>query len=105
MNRQRKSWNRQEVKIVHTRYKDGFTDDEIAFELGRTAEAIKMKRREYGWNRKRGRNKTTIQQPVLTMDSPKRQVAEPTTGAKYTRYMKPSTEVSILWGLIKYTEA
>lgn len=30
---------------------------------------------------------------------------EPTKGAKYTRYMKPSTEVSILWGLIKYTKA
>ena len=102
MRRELNPWTRRELNIIKTRFNDGFTDEEIASELGRTKRAIQHQRLKSGLKRKRGGEKNILQQAVPKMASPKEH--EPTKGAKYTRYMKPSTEVSILWGLIKYTK-
>ena len=87
-------------------FDDGSSDHEIGILIGRTSYAVRKKRLLMGFGRNekpgrpRGSKNVKRQKPLQTQI----QFKEPTRGAKYTRYMKPSTEVSILWGLIKYTK-
>lgn len=108
MKRHNKTYTRKEILVMKQMFDNGHTDAEIGQVLGRTDFAIKKKRHWLGFaNDKPGRKKgsrakqATRHKPLQT----KMAFKEPTKGAKYTRYMKPSTEVSILWGLIKYTKA
>ena len=78
--------------------KDGLTDVQIASELGRTASAVQHKRS----NLKIYKYQTHKAQTPTLFSSQRK---EPKKEAKYTRYMKPSTEVSILWGLVKFSKA
>ncbi len=73
-------------------YRAGNSDADIAEILGRTEKAIQCQRVKQGLKKKRGRVPRVEPKPV-------------TKGAKYTRYMKPRTEFSLLWGLIKFTKA
>jgi SOS response regulatory protein OraA/RecX len=93
MNRQNKTWTAGEVQTLKKLHKAGSTDKAIAEIMGRTRASIQQARVKH-----RMVSKTQATRARL-------QYKEPTKGAKYTRYMKPSTEVSILWGLIKYTKA
>ena len=107
MNRHKRAWNAKELILMKNMFDDGSSDDEIGHIIGRTAYAIRKKRLLMGMGRNdkpgrpRGSKNVKIKKPLQTQ----MQFKEPTKGAKYTRYMKPSTEVSILWGLIKYTKA
>ena len=84
-------WTKKDVQILKTRHKDGFNDKQIAEELGRTFNAVRQRRNELGYH----------QYKLAAKPSVKAKKKE----AKYTRYMKPSTEVSILWGLVKFSKA
>jgi len=92
MRRHNKTWTEQELVTMRKLHKAGSTDREIAQILGRSWQSVRQQR-----SRKRAVIKTAPSQASL-------QFVEAHKGAKYTRYMKPSTEVSILWGLIKYTK-
>lgn len=92
MRRHKKLWTDQEISTLKKLHKAGTKDKEIAEIMGRTPASIQLMRSKHG-----AIVKTTATQARL-------EFKEPTRGAKYTRYMKPSTEVSILWGLIKYTK-
>ena len=93
MNRQHKKWTAGEVQTLKKLHKAGSTDETIAEIMGRTRASIQ--------------NARTKHRAVVKRESSQARLdfKEPTKGAKYTRYMKPTTEVSILWGLIKYTKA
>lgn len=107
MRRHKKAWNAKELMLMKNMFDDGSSDYEIANLIGRTSYAVRKKRLLMGLGRNetpgrpRGSKTVKTRKPLQTQI----QFKEPTKGAKYTRYMKPSTEVSILWGLIKYTKA
>ena len=92
MRRQHQPWLEHEDLTLKKLHDEGATDEEKAHILERSVESVKQRRY------RRGHVVRTAKQVQL-------EYKEPTKGAKYTRYMKPSTEVSILWGLIKYTKA
>lgn len=93
MNRQHKKWTAGEVQTLKKLHKAGSTDKAIAEIMGRSKNSIQLARSKYRFVTKQESSQARLE------------FKEPTKGAKYTRYMKPSTEVSILWGLIKYTKA
>lgn len=80
-----------ERKTIDKLFKAGTSDEDIALVLGRTEKAIQCQRVKQGLKKKKGR-------------TPRLEYKPPTKGARYTRYMKPQTEVSIFWGLIKFTK-
>jgi orotate phosphoribosyltransferase-like protein len=92
MRRQQQPWLEHEDLTLKELHEKGATHEEIANILERSVESVKQRRYRKGYI-------TRMAKQV------KLEYKEPTKGAKYTRYMKPSTEVSILWGLIKYTKA
>ena len=92
MNRQNKTWTPGEVQTLKKLHQAGSTDEAIAEIMGRTRISVQQARSKH-------RMVTTRVDTQARLE-----FKEPTKGAKYTRYMKPSTEVSILWGLIKYTK-
>ena len=93
MNRQNKTWTAGEVQTLKKLHKAGSTDKAIAEIMGRTPASIQLARSKHRFVTKQESSQARLE------------LKEPTKGAKYTRYMKPSTEVSILWGLIKYVKA
>jgi len=86
MKNARKKWSQGELRTLKELRVKGANDHDIALALGRTQAAVQLKRSELGLIRQYNNR------PVLKQ-------------GKYTRYMKPQTEVSLLWGLIKYTKA
>ena len=85
-------YSNDDRKTIEKLFLAGASDDEIGHVIGRTGRAIAEQRLKQGLKyRNRQRMKPS-------------QVAPP-KGAKYTRYLKPKTEFSILWGLIKFTKA
>ena len=86
MNRHHNPWTNKEVKILKTRFADGMTDTQMSQELGRSRNAIQQKRQEYKLYRKKGGQPTLVQ-------------------GKYTRAKSGVREVSILWGLFKWTRS
>ena len=93
MNRQHKKWTAGEVQTLKKLHKAGSTDETIAEIMGRTRASIQNARAKH-----RAVVKREPTQARLEFKDQKQ-------GAKYTRYLKPRTEVSILWGLIKYSKA
>ena len=85
MRNARKQWTEAEVRTLKELRVKGANDHDISLALGRSQAAIQIKRSQLGMVRQY----TT--RPALKQ-------------GKYTRYMKPKTEVSLLWGLIKYTK-
>ena len=82
----RNRWTAREVRTMKVRFKDGLSDQMIGEELNRTADSVSNMRRKHGLTRKQGRK----------------------VGQRSARVVKSNTkqmEVSILWGLIKYTKA
>ena len=80
MKNARKQWSSQELQDLKTLRLKGLSDVKIGNALGRSASAVQQKRSEL------------------------KMIRKSSEGAKYTRYLKPSSEVSILWGLIKITK-
>jgi hypothetical protein len=80
------AWTKQELRILKTRFQDGMTDKQMSQELQRSSNAIQQKRVQMKLMRKKGG------QPKLVQ-------------GKYTRKKSSVTEISLLWGLVKYTKA
>lgn len=78
-------WTKQELRILKTRFQDGMTDRQMSAELYRSTNAIQQKRAELRLLRKKGG------QPKLVQ-------------GKYTRKTSSVKEISLLWGLVKYTK-
>lgn len=76
-------WTDKELEILKARVKDGFSDEEISMELGRTKSAIQQKR-----NEKRYRKDN------YGLPAP----------ARRRRPVLPKVTVSLFWGLIKFTK-
>lgn len=93
MKRHNKTWTTREVQTLKKLHKAGSTDKTIAEIMGRSRNSVQQARSKHRLVTKQMGSQARLE------------YKEPTKGAKYTRYMKPSTEVSILWGLIKYTKA
>ena len=88
-NKKSHRYTAHDKKLLDKLFRAGSSDADIANVLGRTEKAIKCQRTIMGLKRRKRKG------PKL----------EPKGGARYTRYMKPKTELSLLWGLIKYTKA
>lgn len=86
MKNSNKQWNAGEIRTLKELRIKGANDHDISLALGRSEEAIRQKRSELGMVRQ------------YAQRSPLKQ-------GKYTKYLKPKTEVSLLWGLIKYSKA
>ncbi len=82
MRNARKKWSQGELRTLKELRVKGANDHDISLALGRTQAAVQLKRSELGLTRQ------YTNRPVLKQ-------------GKYTRYMKPQTEVSLL---IKYTK-
>ena len=78
-------WTKQELRTLKTRFQDGMTDRQMSAELHRSTNAIQQKRAQLQLLRKRGG------QPKLVQ-------------GKYTRKTSSVKEISLLWGLVKYTK-
>jgi len=98
MNRERTNWTRAEMKILKVRYEDGVPDEQIAQELGRTPEAIKIRRRYLNLPYKRGRKKQTVGQTSMNFTEPRTKKSRKVEQVQYR-------EVSILWGMFKYKKS
>lgn len=85
MKNNNKLWTSADETMVKDLYNLGATDNEIAERMGRTEAAIMQRRNKLKMHRvpQRGKKKS----------------------ATYIRYEKPKTQVSLLWGLIKFTKA
>ena len=82
MNNHQKSWTRKDVQQLKHMVTNGESWVTICTALGRTKGACQFK--AYELKAKRPKNKKTI---------------------TYTKYLKPQSEVSLLWGLVKWTKA
>lgn len=91
-NKKSQRYTQAERLTLSKLYQAGNSDADIAQILGRTEKAIQCQRVKQGHKKKTGRKPRLEPKPVHS-------------GAKYTRYLKPKTEISLLWGLIKYTKA
>ena len=86
MRNARKHWTQGEIKTLKELRVKGANDHDIALALGRSQASIQLKRSQLGMVREYTRR------PGLTQ-------------GKYTKYLKPKTEVSLLWGLVKFSKA
>ncbi len=106
MRNRHKTWTGKEILCMKKMFDQGESDRDIAEVLGRTDVAVKRKRNDLGMtNKKPGRPNTRQQVKSVKPVQTHIEFEQPSKGAKYTHYMKPQTEVSLLWGLIKYTKA
>ena len=78
-----KRWTQTEVNTIKKLAHDGASNEAIAEHMGHTTAAIAFKCSEYKIRRPR-------------VDAP---------NAKYTRYLTAKKEVSLLWGLFKYSRS
>ena len=82
MNNHQKLWTRKDVQQLKHMVTNGESWVTICTTLGRTEGACQFK--AYQLKANRPKNKKTI---------------------TYTKYLKPQSEVSLLWGLVKWTKA
>lgn len=82
MENHNKRWTEKDVRSMKIMRENGASTHVIAEYLGRTKGAVDFKVHELKLTR----------QPKTRPD------------AKYTRYMKPKSEISLLWGLVKITK-
>ena len=89
MNRLNKTWTAKEIKAAKKMRANGVPHATIAELLGRTERAVATRMCRFN-----------NEEPQQTLKFTKQNKP---VEAKYTRYLEPKREVSILWGLIKYT--
>ena len=94
--RYHKPWAREEMKILKVRVNDGVSVNQIAEELGRTVEAIQTRCRKY-LSVKNYRGETTSQIEHKLTQPREKQIRKIQHGQ--------FKEVSILWGLFKFTKS
>ena len=98
MNRDFQRWTAAEMKTVKVRFEDGVPDEQIAQELGRTSEAIKMRRRYLNLHHPRGRKPKTVGQTSINFTEPRTKKPRKVQQVQYR-------EVSILWGMFKFKKS
>ena len=86
------------MKTVKVRFEDGVPDEQIAQELGRTSEAIKMRRRYLNLHHPRGRKPKTVGQTSINFTEPRTKKPRKVQQVQYR-------EVSILWGMFKFKKS
>ena len=86
------------MNTLKVRYEDGVPDEQIAQELGRTAEAIKMRRRHLNLHHPRGRKRKTVGQTSINFTEPRTKKPRKVEQVQYR-------EVSILWGMFKFKKS
>lgn len=106
--RTNKRWTPEDDTLLKIMVEEKKTDKEIAAYLGRTICAINNRKGRLDLENIVESMETLFQQE--TKEEPKQvetKVEEPKVqeaGARYVQYLKPSTEVSILWGLVKFSK-
>jgi predicted transcriptional regulator len=95
--RYHKPWTREEMKILKVRVNDGVPVDQIAEELGRTVEAIRTRFRRLNWFMSNHIPETTSQVEYKLTQPREKQIRKIQHGQV--------KEVSILWGLFKFTKS
>jgi hypothetical protein len=98
MNREKLAWTEAEMRTVKVRFEDGVPDEQIAQELGRTPEAIKMRRRHLNLHHARGRKSKTVGQTSINFTQPRKKKPRKVQQIQYR-------EVSILWGMFKFKKS
>jgi hypothetical protein len=88
-------WSDDDNANLKKMYEDGFSDEYIAEKLKRTIDAVISQRRQLRLVRSNRPN--TKPQSELKFE-----IQEP---VKAVEVRVPTTEVSLLWGLVKYTKA
>ena len=83
MENHNKLWSDKDVRTLTIMAKNGASAESIAAYLGRTQGAVEWK----------------------LYDAKIRRPKKQKPSIKYTHYVKPSNEVSILWGLFKWTKS
>jgi hypothetical protein len=98
MNRDFQRWTAAEMKTVKVRFEDGVPDEQIAEELGRTPESIRMRRRYLNLRHRRGRKKHVVGQTSINFTEPRTKKPRKVEQVQYR-------EVSILWGMFKFKKS
>jgi len=98
MSRERKNWTRAEMNTLKVRYEDGVPDEQIAQELGRTPEAVKIRRRYLNLSHPRGRKRKLAEQTSINFTEPRTKKPRKVEQVQYR-------EVSILWGMFKFKKS
>jgi len=83
---------------LKVRYEDGVADEQIAQELGRTPEAVKIRRRYLNLSHPRGRKKQVVGQTSINFTEPRTKKPRKVEQVQYR-------EVSILWGMFKFKKS
>jgi len=95
--RYHKPWTREEMKILKLRVNDGVPVNQIAEELGRTVEAVRTRFRRLNLFINNHRPETTSQVEYKLTQLPEKQIRKIQHGQV--------KEISILWGLFKFTKS
>ena len=83
---------------MKVRYEDGVPDEQIAQELGRTPEAVKIRRRYLNLSHPRGRKRKLAEQTSINFTEPRTKKPRKVEQVQYR-------EVSILWGMFKFKKS
>jgi len=86
------------MNTLKVRYEDGVPDEQIAQELGRTPEAVKIRRRYLNLSHPRGRKKHVAGQTSINFTEPRTKKPRKVEQVQYR-------EVSILWGMFKFKKS
>jgi hypothetical protein len=99
MNREKLAWTEAEMRTVKVRFEDGVPDEQIAQELGRTAESIKIRRAKMNLKYRPGRKpKNQTGQTSINFTQPRTKKPRKVEQVQYR-------EVSILWGMFKFKKS
>ena len=91
--RNNKRWTVSEIQTVSRLFMEGKQDKEIAKHIERSPSAVQQLRGKMGWKKK-------VHKGPSLFDKPKKGLEQ----GKYTRVEGYTREVSLLWGMIKYTK-
>jgi len=86
------------MNTLKVRYEDGVPDEQIAQELGRTPEAVKIRRRYLNLSHPRGRKRKLAEQTSINFTEPRTKKPRKVEQVQYR-------EVSILWGMFKFKKS
>lgn len=87
--RKRMPWKQEEDDILFNMWQDGKSDKDIAQVLGRTIEAIH--------NRRNRNARLKLENEILTVTKEDKPIES-------RIIQQPKTEISFIWGLVKYTK-
>jgi hypothetical protein len=94
------AWTREEDELLMKFHNEGKKPREIAKHFYRSVCAVENRRSKIVREGEMS-NLTLFDEDKM----PKETTPEPLVQGKYTKYLEPQTEVSILWGLVKYKKA